>query len=183
MRVYFEYGNIWLFSTIIETLIGPYTVSTRNIGHLELPLAVGVVAESTFSGPIVSSLENLETLNTIQGGYLRTYPFDNHVYSVQVLLTTDGLPLNSIIELLQGLNNNKKVVEVYIEDGMDRQFVMIIATPEDRNVIIICNTAPVYFPLSASVKAYNIVNPSFNLDPVIGGDSGVSSSPKLYLKW
>ena len=59
MRVYIEDGNKRLFSTIIETPRGPNTVDICNIGHLELPLAAGVVADYTVIGPVVSAPENL----------------------------------------------------------------------------------------------------------------------------
>jgi len=179
MRVYVEDGNKRPFSAVIETPRGPNTIAIRNIGHLEFPLAAGVVAESTVSGPVVSAPENLEAPNTIQGGALRTYPYDSHVDSVQVLLKTDGRPLNARIELLQGPNNNKQVVEVYTEDGMDRPFFLILATPGAGNVVRIVNTAPVEFPLSASVQAYEMGDSSANLEPVMGGDDGVSSNSDL----
>ena len=44
-----------------------------------------------------------------------------------------------------------QVVELYTEDGLDRPFFCIIATPESGNVVKIINTGPVEFPLTASV--------------------------------
>jgi len=165
LRVYSENGLTRPFSTVLETPRGPNTVSIRNIGQIEFPLKASVF-NMNIDEP------NRDCLNsgaTIQGGALRTYPFDPRVNSVQILLRTDGRPLNSRIELLQGPNNNKQVIELYAEDGCDRPFFSVIETPGSGNVIRIVNTAPVEFPLFASVVP-NSFNKNMDFSAVMGGD-------------
>lgn len=118
MRVYVENGRTRPFSAVIETPRGPNTVAVRNIGQIEFPIAANVVADVVD----MPSIDCVQSSTTIQGGALRTYPFDPRVESVQVLLKTDGRPLNARVELLQGPNNNKQVIELYTEDGCDRPF-------------------------------------------------------------
>jgi hypothetical protein len=165
IRAYVENGQLRPFSAVIETPRGPNTVAIRNIGQIEFPIAASVVAENIDQ----PTPECLDSSMTIQGGALRTYPFDPTVDSVQVLLTTDGRPLNARIELLQGPNNNKQVIELYTEDGMDRPFFAFLATPGSGNVVRIVNTAPVEFPLAASVVAHSI-NQEMGAGAVLGGD-------------
>jgi len=164
MRVYVENGQLRPFSAVLETPRGPNTVAIRNIGQIEFPIAATVLAENID----IPSADCISSSMTVQGGALRTYPFDPFVDSVQVLLKTDGRPLNARIELLQGPNNNKQVIELYTEDGCDRPFFCVLETPGSGNVIRIVNTAPVEFPMTASV-----VPNSFNegsADAVLGGD-------------
>jgi hypothetical protein len=164
MRVYVENGQLRPFSSVIETPRGPNTVAIRNIGQLEFPFAADVYANDVED----PSAECTASSTTIQGGALRTYPFDTSVDAVQVLLKTDGRPLNARIELLQGPNNNKQVIELYTEDGFDRPFFCILETPGSGNVVRIVNTAPVEFPMTAGVVPHSI-----NQEMLSGGDVGV----------
>jgi hypothetical protein len=165
MRVYCENGQMRPFSAVIETPRGPNTVAIRNIGQIEFPIAANVVAEDVdMPSPDAHSMAT-----TVQGGALRTYPFDPTVDSVEVLIKTDGRPLNARIELLQGPNNNKQVIELYTEDGCDRPFFCILETPGAGNVIRIVNTSPVEFPMTAGVVPHSI-NQEMGSGAVLGGD-------------
>ena len=165
MRVYVENGQLRPFSAVVETPRGPNTIAIRNIGQIEFPIAANVIADSVDS----PSPDCLGSSTTIQGGALRTYPFDPSVDSVEVLLKTDGRPLNARIELLQGPNNNKQVIELYTEDGFDRPFFCILETPGSGNVVRVVNTAPVEFPMTAAVVP-NSINQNVGSGAVLGGD-------------
>jgi hypothetical protein len=165
MRTYVENGSLRPFSAVIETPRAPNTIAIRNIGQVEFPLAANIFADNV-QGP---SDECLDSSATIQGGALRTFPFDPTVESVQVLLRTDGRPLNARIELLQGPNNNKQVTEIYTEDGLDRPFFCILETPGSGNVVRIVNTAPIEFPMTAGVVP-NSINESRSYEAELGGD-------------
>ena len=172
MRVYVENGQLRPFSAVIATPRGPNTVAIRNIGQIEFPIAADCSANDVEQ----PSADCMAASTTIQGGALRTYPFDPLVDSVQVYLKTDGRPLNARIELLQGPNNNKQVVELYTEDGFDRPFFAILETPGSGNVVRIVNTAPVEFPMTAAVVPHSIdqdlASGVAGGDVVIGGDIG-----------
>merc|ERR1719326_121008 len=149
MRVYVENGQLRPFSAVIATPRGPNTVAIRNIGQIEFPIAADCSANDVEQ----PSADCMAASTTIQGGALRTYPFDPLVDSVQVYLKTDGRPLNARIELLQGPNNNKQVVE----------------PPGSGNVVRVVNTAPVEFPMTAAVVP-NSINQNVGSGAVLGGD-------------
>jgi len=170
IRVYVENGATRPFNAVMETPRGPNTVAVRNIGQLEFPMEAVIEAVSS-AEPLGDMSRMDQAPMTIQGGALRTYPFDPQVDSVQILLRTDGRPLNARIELLQGPNNNKQVIELYTEDGLDRPFYAILETPGSGNVVRIVNTATVEFPLTCSAGAYKLgEQDSYDeMQPVISG--------------
>lgn len=171
MRVYVENGNLRPFSAVVQTPRGPNTVAIRNIGQLEFPFTADVKANDVH----LKSSECVTSSSTIQGGALRTYQFEPIVDAVQVFLDTDGRPLNARIELLQGPNNNKQVIELYTEDGLDRPFFCILKTPGSGNVVRVVNTAPLEFPMSAGVVAHS-VNKDLSSNAVIGGNVAIGGN-------
>jgi len=155
MKVYVEDGGARTFSTFIDTPRSPNTVCIKNTGHLEFPL-YGCVGPDKEAGESCLQTVRRNKGEIIQGGALRTYAFEPMVNSVAVMIKTDGRPLNARIELLQGPNNNKQVLALYTEDGLERPFLAIIQTPGSGNVVRIVNTAPVEFPMHATVVEHEI---------------------------
>jgi hypothetical protein len=164
MRVYSEDGLYRPVSVICETGRSPSTVAIRNVGQMEFPLGARVIANDV-EEPVH---EFDDTSMIVQGsGALKTFHFDGTVGSVEIVMKTDGRPLNARIELLQGPSNNKQVMEVYSEDGVDRPFFTIIETPGPGCVIRLANSGPMAFPLYASVQPHTIDDDPIFFEPVI----------------
>jgi hypothetical protein len=154
MSVYLEDGSLRPFRATIETPGSSNAVAIRNTGQMEFPLTAGLEVDmSGEEGPADRHLSTSD-YRTVQGGAVYTIPFPPSVQSVQVTLKSDGRPLNARVELLQGPNNNKQVMEIYTEDGKERPFYVVIDTPGSGNVVRIVNTATVEFPLSAAIEPY-----------------------------
>jgi hypothetical protein len=127
MRVYGDDGLLRPFIGVIDTPRGPNTIAVRNIAQIEFPLVADVRTDGIY-GP---SPECLDHCIEIQGGALRTFNFEPGVDSVQIFIKTDGRPLNARIEMLQGPNNNKQVIELYTEDGCYRPFFAYLQVRAD----------------------------------------------------
>ena len=112
----------------------------------------------------------------VQGGSLRTWSFTTHtVERVQVLLKTEGRPLNANVELWQGPDNTPQKMGIYIEDGSVRPFNCVIETPKAMgNAIAIYNTSPLEYPLVAGVKG-EIEGSGANVVPLAEKLSDMSS--------
>ena len=156
MAVYLEDGSKRPFRCTVESPGSSNAIAIRNTGQMEFPLEAALECDMTESISPTEVLQANSDYRIVQGGAVYTTPFPAAVTSVQVSLKTDGRPLNARVELLQGPNNNKQVLEIYTEDGKDRPFYAVIDTPGTGNVVRIVNTATVEFPLTASVEPYMV---------------------------
>lgn len=154
MSVYLEDGSKRPFRCTVECPGSSNAIAIRNTGQMEFPLTAGLECDMSQSASPSEILLASSDYRTVQGGAVYTTPFPPAVQSVQVSLKTDGRPLNARVELLQGPNNNKQVLDIYTEDGQERPFYAVIDTPGSGNVVRIVNSATVEFPLTASIEPY-----------------------------
>jgi len=165
VNVYLEDGDFRPFRCVIETPGSSNAVSIRNTGELEYPLTAGIELDANRIDDVPFRRDDFRI---VQGGAVYTTPFAPAVQSVRVCLRTDGRPMNARVELLQGPNNDKQVMEIYSEDGLQRPFNCIVDTPGVGNVVRIVNTATVEFPMTAALEPFiideNAIDDSFAAD-------------------
>jgi hypothetical protein len=182
IAVYLEDGSLRPFRAVISSPGNQNSIAIRNTAQMEYPLLAGVEANVKEAGNVISLAQRLDKIATtkiIQGGAVFTIPFSPSVASIQVLLKTDGRPLNARIELLQGPNNVKQVMEVYTEDGTERPFFTILETPGTGNVVRIVNTATIEFPISANVEPF-MVEENANDDLFVVSQGGTESASRFF---
>ncbi|KAH8066545.1 hypothetical protein JL722_992 [Aureococcus anophagefferens] len=119
----------------------------------------------------------------VQGGSLRTWSYKSPlVNQVQVVLSTEGRPLDADLELWHGPDNTPCKMRVYVENGQLRPFSCVIATPRGPNTVAI-RTSPDgvpdrrrRVPMTAAAGRDSIddkmASGAFDGDVVIGGDIG-----------
>ena len=103
------------------------------------------------------------------GGSCQTWFYDSYVQQVQVVLNTDGRPLDADVEVWQddfGNNVPWKVhariesADVSLQNGQLRPFSAVVETPRGPNTVAIRNTGQPINPLFASVGAGPVRCPS-----------------------
>jgi hypothetical protein len=182
IAVYLEDGAVRPFRAVILSPGDQNSVAIRNTAQMEYPIFAGVeanVKEVGSSMSISQRFDQIPATKIIQGGAVFTMPFSPAVASIQVLLKTDGRPLNARIELLQGPNNVKQVMEVYTEDGTARPFYTILETPGTGNVVRIVNTATIEFPISANIEPFMVEENSGD-DLFVVSEDGTESGSRFF---
>jgi hypothetical protein len=175
MQVYVEDALSGTFSAFIGTPKIPSTIAIRNTGSIEFPLDAVVGPDYDASFDCIDILRDSRS-DRIQGGAIRTYPFGPQIGSVLVFIETDGRPLSARIELLQGPNHNKQVLDIYSEDGQYRPFMAVLQTPGAGTTVRIVNTSPVEFPMTAIVEPYEEATEWGEDGIILGRSLGRSSS-------
>jgi hypothetical protein len=146
-KVWSEDGEIRPIDVVLELPKKGGSIAVRNLGEMDFPIEARVQHEY----PVPPSPEHGQVAQTIQGGALKSYPMDPNTRAVEVLCTTNGMPMNLRIEVLDGPNTNKQVIELYSKDGLDRPFFAIIPVPWAGQVVRVLNTSPMEYPLTVSV--------------------------------
>ena len=97
----------------------------------------------------------------VQGDSLRTWSYHSPlVEQTQIMLNSEGRPLEADIELWQGPDNTPCKMRVYIENGLLRPFNAVIDTPRGPNTVAIRNIGQLEFPFTADVRANDVDLPS-----------------------
>jgi len=166
-KIYTEDGRARPVHAVIETPFSPKTVAVFNTGSATFPFEANVA--DTGLGKAYDEAFGDVTPELVQGaGSLKSYTFGPEVKSVAVLLKTVEKNMKAKIELTQGPNQVKQVIELYASKGYKNPFYCVIQTPGSENALRIINQNTVEFPFDAYVVPDETGSAS-DADPVMGG--------------
>ena len=181
ISVYSENGETRPLSAFVATpYCGHTAVAVKNSGEGEFPMKACVEADLYQNGNFLAgsgpgnanklakfTLQNLwdkARPKTVQGGGA-TYvvPLESNIQRVQILITSENNPINARIEILEGPNNVKQVMEIQTEDGKARPFFCVLDLPDPvlTNVMRVVNTGPFEFPIECRIEPFKVED---NLD-------------------
>jgi len=140
------------------------TASIQNTGPLEFPInaevggrrgfpsayagAAGMQSQQARMGGAGSQSQQ------IQGGALKTFTIDPSIGSVQVHVTSQGMPVEAKIEILQGPNSDRQGIDLYSDDGRAKPVSYLLELPGYGSTIQIENTGPMAYPITVAVVPY-----------------------------
>lgn len=177
ISVYTEDGEKRPFSAFVATpYAGPTAIAVKNSANMEFPLKACVEADIQHSGSndlgsfgpgygnhlakhTLQRLWDTAKPKTVQGdGATYVVPFEASIGRVQILITSEKNPINARIEILEGPNNVKQVIELTTEDGKSRPFFCVLELPDKvlTNVLRVVNTGPLEFPIECRVKPFEM---------------------------
>jgi hypothetical protein len=174
LQVASDDGQNYPFSAVLETPNKHNSIAVRNMSPMEFPMGACVVADvedakvggnkQAGQGAVVQALSDLGEPLLVHGSNgIESFQFEDTVESIQVMLETDGRPLHARIELIQGSDDNKQVIDIMSENGATQPFYAVIDTPTlsmgAGATVRVVNTAPsTVFPLTAKVEPYLVTD-------------------------
>lgn len=176
ISVYSENGNTRPLSAFVATPYQGHTaVAVKNSGEGEFPMKACVEADLQQNGNYLAgngpangnqlAKYTLQQLwdnarpKTVQGdGATYVVPLESNIQRVQILITSEKNPINARIEILEGPNNVKQVMEISTEDGKARPFFCVLDLPDPilTNVMRVVNTGPFEFPIECRIEPFKV---------------------------
>lgn len=176
ISVYSENGDTRPLSCFVATPYQGHTaVAVKNTGGGEFPMKACVEADLGENGNYLtgSGQANANQLakftlqqlwdkarpKTVQGdGATYVVPLESNIQRVQILITSEKNPINARIEILEGPNNVKQVMEIQTEDGKARPFFCVLDLPDPvlTNVLRVVNTGPFEFPIECRIEPFQM---------------------------
>ena len=154
IKVYLEEGNARPFNCVLKTPGTGNTVAILNTSTQEYPATARVEPDAAD----MQRLMEMPQGDLVQGSALRSYPLDSKTNRVVVMLKsqpgTVGSKLAAYVELLQGPNNVKQMIEIYGSDGYKRPLFVVFETPGEGNMLRVRNDATVEFPFYCTIEPY-----------------------------
>ena len=182
--IYLEDGAENPFLTVLETPSYGHSVAIRNTGTESFPLNACVdLSKPERSSIPVNPCDEIMKRNSgkkVSGSSIYSASFGPEVERLQVVLNTDGRPLNARVEFYQGSEYCKQELEVYSVDGSSRPFFTVIETGGRKTgcMIRIVNTSPNDLALNAYIVSLESVTPNGSniLRPSLKSKNAASSS-------
>jgi hypothetical protein len=179
ISVYSENGDTRPLSAFVATPYQGHTaIAVKNSGEGEFPMKACVEADVYQSGNHLAGSRpgygnqlakfTLQQLwekarpKTVQGdGATYVVPLEANIQRVQILITSEKNPINARIEILEGPNNVKQVMEISTEDGKARPFFCVLDLPDPvlTNVMRVVNTGPFEFPIECRIEPFKVEDP------------------------
>lgn len=156
MSIYLEDGSINPFRALLETPSTTYTLAIRNTGTMEFPLTTAVEADTIGTEVAGAGLDYDDYTTMCQGNSNCAKTYDGNVQSILLTLRSEGRPIDSKVELLQGPGSNRQEMNIYSENGKNHPFNCIIDTPGPECTVRVINSGSVEFPLYVAMKPYMV---------------------------
>jgi hypothetical protein len=155
MQLYSEDGGArpWMTKFRTPTNVHSGVTQVRNTGPMEFPIEASVHASNSMAngGPPMPNGEMMSRPVTVDGGALKTFGFDHDVQHVYMEISSEGLPVNAVVELWQGPSNTKAIAKIYTDHGLNRPWSALIPCPGYGASICVRNVGPMTYPIKVSM--------------------------------